>query len=58
MQFEVAFWPFIQVVNFYFLPISLRLIYVHATCLVEAVVLSTFKHNVSSVCCAGEIYAS
>lgn len=46
IQVEMLFWPIAQGINFYFLPISLRLVYVNATCLVWSVVLSTFKHNV------------
>lgn len=44
-MFEVAFWPFAQALNFYFLPTSLRLFYVNFTYLIWSVVLSTFKHN-------------
>lgn len=48
-QVDAAFWPIVQVFNFYYLPTSLRLIYVNSMCLVWAVILSYFKHNVSDL---------
>lgn len=47
-QLELIVWPPIQFINFYFLPLPLRLLFINATCLVWAIVLSTLKHNVSS----------
>ena len=46
-QIDVFFWPPVQFINFYFLPISLRLIYVNSACLLWAIALSSLKHNVS-----------
>lgn len=44
---DVVFWPVVQVVNFYYLPTSLRLVYVNSMSLIWAIILSYFKHNVS-----------
>ena len=46
-QVDVFFWSPVQLVNFYFVPITLRLIYSNSACLVWAIALSTLKHNVS-----------
>ena len=46
-QLDIAFWPLIQVINFYYLPIALRLVFINSSCLIWSIVLSTLKHNVS-----------
>lgn len=45
-QLEWIFWPAAQVLNFYFLPSSLRVTYTNLVYLGWSMVLSYLKHNV------------
>ena len=44
---ELAIWPGVQALNFYYVPPPLRLIYLNGAYLVWSIILSYLKHNVS-----------
>lgn len=45
--FDLAIFPAAQVLNFYYVPPALRLMYLNGVYLVWSVILSYLKHNVS-----------
>lgn len=42
---EGSVWPFVQAVNFRFVPVQHQLLYVNGFCLIDSVFLSWFKHQ-------------